>query len=331
MGSLRSILLGLLVASTALAGCFGDDAPPSAYQVSASGGDVSEGWAYDGAGLVDGQASLEGAVDVEADTGQLNLTFQAWNSSWTVEHASFSGQEAYKEGGIAQQLTAHGDTGVASTAIPEIRLDLATWGSAEVLRDGQPYAPGGSAGEAWTAHLMFSKDTIRGPDGLISDGNATGPYDPSAPNDARVTSDDKQVIIEVISPDGQEARRAPATVNESFDFAPGMSPQADVPLPTDAYSTATVDVATSGTEGVQAGNITVRFVDPNGTVIEEDSAEVAPNQPYNSSFELTGLTGETTVQIRGMGSYQVSLDARITYDDHSFIVLTMDDYTLEAR
>lgn len=331
MASLRSILLGTLLASAALAGCFGDDAPPSAYQVSASGGTVSEDWAYNGTGLVESQANLEGAVDVEEDTGQLNLTFQAWNSSWTVTHASFSGQEDYKAGGIAQDLVAHGDSGVSSTAIPEVRLDLATWGTAEVLRDGEPYSIGEGPGGAWTAHLMLSKDTVRGPDGLIADANETGPYDPDAPSDGRVIEDDPQAIMELISPSGKDARRAPATVNESFDFAPGMSPDADVALPTEAYSSAAVAIGTSGTEGVQAGNITIRFVDPNGTVLEEDEGEITPNQAYNNTFELADLTGETTLQIRGMGSYQVTVDAEVTYDDHSFIILFMDDYTLEPR
>ncbi len=331
MPPLRAIVIAAILATTALAGCFGGDELPTAYDASASGGAASDGLAYDGASLQEASATLEGSVDVSEDTGTLNISFEAWNSTWTVRHGAFSGQEEYKDGGIAQQLTVHGDTGAASPALPEMQLDLATWGSAEVLRDGAPYAITGDASEAWEAHLMLSKDTVRGPDGMITTEDESAPYDPANPTDARVIEDDPQAILELFAPAGEDAARQPATVEETFTFSPGTSPEADMELPTDAHARATVTVATNGTSGLQAGDIQVRIVDENGTVLEEDAAEITPSSPYEGTFEITGVEGPTTLQIRGNGTYEATVTGQVVYDDHAFIVITWDDYELEPR
>lgn len=331
MPQVRTILVGMVLLTTSIAGCFGGDEVPTSYNVSASGGVVSDGWAYNGTGLVQAGASIEGPVDVAADNGSLTVTFEAWNSTWEATHASFSGQESYKAGGIAQNLVAHGDTGTASTAIPRVNLRLATWGSAELLRDGEPYTIANGSTGPWTAHLMLSEDTVRGPDGRITKANATGPYDPSTPTNARVIEDDRQAILEFIAPSGEDSARAPASVNESFTFGPGMSPQASVDVPTDRYSSAVVNVSTSGTQGIQAGDIQVRVLDANGTAIAEDSAQITPNQPYDQSFQLPSPGGPTTVQIAGNGTYEATVTAQVTYSDHPFIVITWDEFTLEPR
>lgn len=330
MVRLRSLALGVLLATTALAGCIGGDDLPTAYTVDASGGTVSDGWAYDGQGLVTGTAAIEGSVDVEEDTGTLNVTFEAWNSTWTATLDSYSGTEPYKEGGIAQELVAHGDTGTASTAMPRVELELATWGTGEVLRDGEPYSIGEGSSGAWTTHLMLSKDTIRGPDGQIAKENGTGPYDPSTPTNARVIEDDPQGILELIAPSGQDADRAPENVTETASFQ-GPENAQSYELPTSAYSNARVGVSTSGAENLQLGDIQVAILDENGTELAQDSSQVQPNEPYNQTFELSGLAGPTTVDIRGNGTYDVELNAEITYDDHAFIVVTWDDYSLEPR
>lgn len=331
MAPVRPILVGLMVATTALAGCFGGDELPTRYTVQASGGSVSDGWAYDGQDLVSAGATVDGNVDVEADAGVLNVTFEAWNSTWSATLDSFSGSEAFMGGGIAQEIRVHGDTGQASTAIPAIDLELGTWGTATLLRDGEPYAigPDGADG-AWFAHLMLSKDTVRGPDGLIAQENATGPYDPAQPTNGRVIEDDAQGILELIAPSGEDAARAPQNVSESASFQGPGSSQA-FPLPTTAYSSATVRVSTSGAQNIQVGDVQVSIVDENGTVLAEGSGQVTPNSGFNQTWTLDGLSGPTTVEVRGNGTYDVNVDARVTYDDHSFVVVTWDDYALEPR
>lgn len=336
MAQTRTFAIAALLLTVALAGCFGDDSLPTQYDVQASSGTAADGWAYDGTGLVSASASLSGNVDVSEDTGSLNLTFEAWNSSWTVTHASFSGQEEYKAGGIAQALTAHGDTGTASTALPAIDLDLATWGSAEVLRDGEPYAIGSGPGGAWTAHLMLSEDTVRGADGLIADGNATGPYDPSQPTDARVVEDDPQAIMELIAPSGMDSARPAENISEQVQVQSPTGSGGSVEIPTGPYASTTVTVNTSASQGAgmvqpQGGTIEISIVDANGTEIGSDSAQFTPDSPYSNTFSLGGAPGPATMTISGNGTYTANVAGQVVYNDLPFIVLTWDDYTLEPR
>lgn len=336
MASKRSILLGALLVTTALAGCFGDDAPPAAYTVEASGGSAADSWDYDGSTLTDAGATLEGQLDHEADTGVLNVTFEAWGSTWTVTHDSFAGAEDFKQGGIALDVVEHGDSGVGSTVIPISRGELMTWGNAEVFRDGDPYTVARGPGGTWSAHLMLLEDAIRGPDGQITTADGSAPFDPSTPGDARVLEDDPQAMLELTAPSGADSARAPAPVNGSIEIQTPTTTEGSLEIPTAAYSTATLTVNTTPSQGVmgqglQGGQIDVRIVDEEGTAIAEDSAEFTPNEPYSGTFEVTDVAAPTTLIVSGNGTYTAEVTGQVVYDDHPHITLTWDDYALEPR
>lgn len=324
----RSTLLAGLLVVAALAGCIGGDDTPPTRTVSASGGLASDGYAYDGQGLVSASATLEGQVDVDEDTGLLNVSFEAWNSTWTVTYGTFSGQEDFKEGGIVADLTEHGDSGVSTPEIPTIRGELVTYGSAEVLRDGAPYSIGDGSGD-WSSHLMLSQDSVRGSDGLIAKSDNSTPYDPSTPGDARIIEDDRQGLLKLVAPSGEDAGRAPTDISEMFSFA-GPNNTESVELATAPYASATLQVSTTATQGaISIGQIEVTIVDQNGTELASGGGQVTPNQGYNETFSLQDLDGPVTVEVSGDGGYDVNIAGQITYDDHPFIVVTWDDYTLE--
>ena len=53
-----------------------------------------------------------------------------------IEMEQFLGTESYMSGGLAEDLSAHGDTGVMSNLMPELRAELAGWGLLDVYVNG---------------------------------------------------------------------------------------------------------------------------------------------------------------------------------------------------
>ncbi len=330
MQQVRALGLAALLALVATAGCFGGDEVPPVKTISASGGVASDGYAYGGQGLEQASAELSGWVSNPEDTGSLNVSFEFAGSSWEVTYESFSGQEAFKDGGVAFDLVEHGDSGTSTPIIPTIDGEVVTYGSATVLRDGQPATdPQGNTGP-WSAHLMLSRDTIRGPDGLITKADNSTPYDPSSPGDARIIQDDPQALLQLTAPSGPDSARAPATTNETLSLqGPGSS--ASTTIEAAQGATAVINVtASGGSSPIGVGDVQIRITDGNQTL---DSAEgtVQPNQDFTTSFELADLNASSLdVVASGNGTFEVQLSATVTYADHPFIILTWDDYQTEG-
>lgn len=330
MQQARALGLATVLLLVATAGCFGGDEVPPVKTVSASGGVASDGYAYDGQGLGSASAELEGFVDDPEDAGILNLTFEFAGSTWEVTQESFSGEEAFKDGGVEFDLVEHGDSGVSTPIIPTIDGEVVTYGTATVLRDGQPATdPQGETGP-WSAHLMLSRDTIRGPDGLIAKSDGETPYDPDSPADARIIEDDPQALFQLTAPSGPDSARAPATTNETLTVQ-GPDATQSVTIEAAEGASATVNVtASAGSSPLAAGNVRISITDGNQTL---DSAEgaVQPTEDFTASFELEDLEVDSfDVVARGNGTFEVAVDATVVYDDHPFIILTWDDYQTEG-
>ncbi len=328
MSNLRPLLLGALLVATAAAGCLGGDEQPTAYDVQATGGHVANGWAYDGQPMASGVASLEGFVDAEENRGSLNITYEAWNSTWEIRHAQFEGQQDFHDGGIALDVTEHGDSGVGHTEIPRIDGILLTWGSAEVLRDGEPYEitqPG-----TWSAHMMFNENTIRGTNGQILQEDQSTPFDPSSPGNAHIEEDNPQALIELTSPGGDDDARQPANMSETIQIQ-GQGEQGSVEVPTSAHSRATIGISTETEIPLHGGTIEVQIVDTEGEALAQDEAEITPLEPYSGSWEINDATGPVEVIVSGSGTYEAAVSAEVQYDDHPHITITWDDYMLEPR
>ena len=323
--------LVVLVSVLASAGCFGGDPVPAQRTLSASGGVASEGWAYDGASVVPASATLEGTLDNAQNAGAVTVRFDYDGSRYVATFDQFTESKPFQDGGIVFNLDEHGDTGVADASIPRIHALVAAWGTAKLTKDGAPLV--GKAGDAWTAHLMVSRDTVRGSDGKITKADGVTPYDPAAPADARRVENDPQALFFLKHPDGETAARAPVAGSGSANLnGPDQTVTAEVPAEPGAAS-ATLNVTVgAGAAPVGLGQVSVRVLDANGTELAaEPPANVLPNQPLVRSFEIPGdkITGPLTVEVSGSGTYSVTVDHVVTYDDHPFIVLTWDDVTVE--
>lgn len=328
MPKVRSFLVGLLLVATAFAGCLGDDGPATQYDVQASSGHVANGWAYDGAELESSVASLEGSLDAETNTGSLNITYDAWGSTWEIRHSQFQGSQDFHDGGIALDVTEHGDSGVGHTEIPRIDGLVLTWGTAEVLRDGEPYEITQTG--TWSAHMMFNENTIRGPGGQILQEDQSAPFDPSNPGNAYIEEDNPQALIELTSPGGAEDAREDATVSESIEIV-GHEDQGSTEIPTSQNSQATINITTEADSPLQGGSVMVEIVDEEGEVLAEDEGEITPAAPYEGSWTIEDLSGPVQVVVSGSGTYTANVDATVAYDDHPHITITWDDYDLTPR
>lgn len=320
----------LLLATLASAGCFGDDPLPAERTVSASGGKTSGGWAYDGAGVSGSSATLEGTLNNVENTGLVTVSFDHAGSRYVATFDQFAESKPFQDGGVVFELLEHGDTGVADASIPRIHAIVAAWGTAKVTKDGAPLV--GKAGDAWTAHLMVSRDTVRGADGKITKADGATPYDPASPADARRVENDPQALFFIKHPDGETAKRAPVTGSAPLALSgPNQAVSTEIPAEAGA-SGATINVTVSaGAAPVPVGQVAIRILDANGTeLVSEPPQNVLPNQPIVKTYDIEGdkIAGPLTVEISGSGSYSATVDHVVTYDDHPFIVVTWDDVTV---
>lgn len=327
---LRTVLLvAALLAAPALAGCFGSEVVPNERTFSASGGKVSAGWAYDGVNVTAGSASLEGSAVNDANSGSASASFQWAGSSWEVQFDEYAGSQDFMDGGVAFELVEHGDTGVADASIPRILAKVAAWGTATLTRDGEPVL-GASGAERWTAHLMLSDTTVRGADGKITKADGTTPYDPAAPADARRVDGQPQAFLVLKSPDGQDAKRDDVDVSGTAAF---LGPESTQTIAVPAERGGKVSLTLSADAGdvpLAAGQVTFRLVDEEGNVLASTpQGSVLPNQPFTGTLEAPDVPGPLKLEITGSGAFTARVGGAVTYDDHPFLVVTWDSYTME--
>jgi hypothetical protein len=322
-------VLALALAS-ALAGCFGNDAGPTSLTLSASGGKVSEGWAYDGAGLVPSGATLTGTLDDAGNTGNVTATFDFHAGKYVVVFDRFNETKDFMGGGVRFGFDEHGESKNGDASLPMVHAKAAGWGFARLTRDGAPLV--GKAGDLWTAHIMVLDDSPRGADGKILSAAGTAPYDPAKPGDAKVARGDPQVMMYVKSPDGETAMRAPLNVTKDLAFAgPPSSQSVDIASEKGAESLV-VNVAITGAAGPVpgVGNATITLRDAGGNATKKADLTLLPNAPASATFTLSEkeITGAYKLVIDGAGAFNAKVEAVVVFDDHPFLVITWDDVTV---
>lgn len=331
MSAPRVLLVLALAATVPLAGCFGAEEVVNERKVTASGGKVSPGWAYDGAGVEAASASLSANFLNDQNTGEAIVTFSYAGSAWEVIFNQFAGSKDFMDGGVAFDLTEHGDTGVADTSIPKILALVAAWGTASVSRDGVPLV--GAAGAEWAAHLMVSDTTVRGADGKILKSDGATPYDPASAGDATRVEGDRQAFLKLVHPDGESAARGSTAFDQSVEFAGAESTQT-VAIPTE-LGAADMTILVNGTAGANplaAGEFSARVIDEAGTELAAmQEAQVLPNAEPSLTFTVPGalIMGPVVVEITGAGAFTAVVTTTVAYDDHPLLVLTWDDLVVE--
>lgn len=320
---MRAPLLGLIL----VAGCFGAAETPNERRISANGGSVSPGYAYDGAGIVSADATLDGVVANAENAGILNASFTFAGSAWAIQFDRFAQAEGkdFQDGGVAFELDEHGDTGVADASLPRIHALIAAWGSARVLRDGELAAP-----EPWSAHLMASRDTVRGADGKIARADGVLPYDPTTPSDARRVENDPQAILWVKHPQGETFSRGVAPVDVTLACAgPQCAQSAQIPLEPGAALLALNVSFMPGPLPLAVGRGMLAFTDATGNdVFPPVTFDVSPG-PTPASTQVSAsasmIEGPITLTLTGDGAFSVAIEGGVTYDDVPFLVLTWDE------
>ena len=329
-----SLVLALALAfAVALAGC-AKNAGPSSVTFNASNGKASDGWAYDGVGLVPG-AALSGTLNDPDNKGSVNVTFDLGGAHYVVTFEQFAESKPFQNGGVRFGFDEHGTSGNGDASLPTVHAKAAAWGIAGVLKDGEVLKTSAGAA-AWNAHLMLLDDSPRGSDNKITNAAGTANYDPAKPTDARVAKGDPQAIFYVQDPAGANATRAPVNASKAVSISPS-APSASVDVPT-AKGAATlsvnVTITSAGPAGTPApiavGNATVTLKDASGNATKSQNImTITPNAPGSAHFDLTAndITGPFKVQIDGNGAFNAQVDYVITFADHPFIVVTWDDVT----
>jgi hypothetical protein len=326
----RSVLLAAALVALLAAGCSKPTTPP-AYAFSASGGKVSPGWAYDGTGLVDGGATLAGNLVDASNSGAVNVTFDYLGSHYVVDFSHFAQTKPFQDGGVRFNFDEHGNTGNGDASLPKVHAKAAAWGTATVTKDGLPLR-GGANSDTWNAHLMLLGDSPRGPDGKIVKADGTTPYDINSPADAKVTVGKPQAMFYIQSPDGPLAMRSPVNDSKTLSFQGPTSTQTiDIAAEQGAASlTVNITFAGASPAPVGVGNASIQLLDAGGNVTKQASATITPQGAAPVSFQLTSkeITGAYKLAVTGTGAFSVTVDSLIEYDDHPFLVVTWNDYTL---
>src|SRR5882672_248099 len=128
---MRLIPVLALVLVLALAGC-AKKAGPSSATFNAAGGKVSDGWAYDGVGLVPG-ASLSGTLSDPDNKGSVNVSFDFQGSHYVVAFDQFAEAKPFQDGGVRFNFDEHGTSGNGDANLPTVHAKAAAWGVAGVL------------------------------------------------------------------------------------------------------------------------------------------------------------------------------------------------------
>lgn len=330
---MRSSVLLLAVALLALplAGCFGAEKVPSERTVKAGSGKVSATWAYDGAGLEGGDATLEGLVNNPDNKGAFFANFTYKGAKYAVVFDAFQQAEgkAFQDGGVAFNLDEHGATGHGDAALPKLHALVAAWGTATVTKDGMPVV--GKAGPAWMAHLMVFDDAVRGADGKITKADGATPYDAATPEDAKTLAGQKQALLRIVSPDGENAVRAPVRTDKNLTFqGPESSQTVEIPVEMGALPFVITVNATGGANPVALGQIKVDVKAGEKSIGSDAGTPVVPNQPYSKTFEvkadnLANGTSKIVVTISGTGAFAAQVVATVAYADVPQMVVTWDN------
>ncbi len=107
-------------------------------------GTAENRFSYDGKVANPLQGGVHYDVNADSDTGQVeidvtgSLAYQqgiSKNGHWKIIQKTFSNDQPFFQGGVAENVQMHGDTGQEAPFYPNVTGALATWGTADVYLD----------------------------------------------------------------------------------------------------------------------------------------------------------------------------------------------------
>ncbi len=176
-------------------------------------GGYGDNFVYDGEAVVpvDGQATVD--VNVEEDTGTMEAVFNgtirpekdvSYTGEIRIVYDEFEAGSDFWEGGIADFVYLHGDTGQEAPVMPKVRSYLASWGPADIYVDGELIY------EDLVGHMMYTEGSRHAETYAIYNEDESGFYSPKEPANSSIAH-----------PDGRELHFVAHTVEpDSGNFPP---------------------------------------------------------------------------------------------------------------
>jgi hypothetical protein len=168
-----------------------------------------DSFVWDGDGSTPIEAELVLEIDPIRDTGLIRATWNDEHGDWVYFQTRFIHPEHFSgvrigssveevqgilNEGVAHNVYLHGDTTAGMPVLPTVFNYLATWGPADILLNGQPFAnPFEIPAPQWIGHLMVTEG-VRWPDGTVRTLNGEI-YDPSRLTEGAVDPGDLEVHL----------------------------------------------------------------------------------------------------------------------------------------
>lgn len=284
------------------------------------------GFGYDGTGMVTATGNLTIGVSAATDLGSVAMDLDVpsgpakghYSVEWTDFHAQ-PGQ-GWQDNGVAcgPRLFEHGASGFGNKMEPQVDLLCGGWGSAKVLRDGQPVADPATGSTVLNAHFMVTKEAIL-QGGKVLKADRTTPFDPHAPGDGSVDASRMEAHAAFWSTgayaNGIAVAPRPSTayLNDTATgaVAPGPTYSRSQPIAVAAGSTAHLHLDLDGSD--PPGQVTLRLRSPNGDSFATTAGLGVATRSADFDVPGTLRAGNHTMEVEAQG-------ARMAY--HAAVTVT---------
>jgi hypothetical protein len=161
-------------------------------------GGYGDNFAYDGEDVTPLEGSATVDVNVAEDTGTMEVTFNgtinpekgvtySGDIRMVYEQFSAAGSE-FKEGGIADYIYLHGDTGQEAPVMPTVRSYLASWGPVDIYVDGEKVY------EKLVGHMMLTEGARHRDTYAIYAADGESFYSPKEPVDSSIAHPERRAL-----------------------------------------------------------------------------------------------------------------------------------------
>jgi hypothetical protein len=185
-------------------------------------GGYGDNFNYDGSKVVpiDGTATVE--LNAKENTGLMEVSFtgtitpekgKTYAGDIRVVYDEFDDGSEFWEGGIADFVWLHGDTGQEAPVMPKIRAYLSTWGPADIYVDGELIY------ENLVGHMMYTEGSRDKETFAIYNESGSGYYSPKDPSNGSIAHPDEteiHFVAHTVDPD--EGNFPPHTVWLHLNF-----------------------------------------------------------------------------------------------------------------
>lgn len=185
-------------------------------------GGYGNNFVYDGKAVspIGGNATVD--VDAKKNTGLIEVVFngtinpekgKTYTGEIKLVYEKFIEGSDFWEGGIADFVLLHGDTGQEAPVMPKIKTYLASWGPVDVFVDGELIY------DNLAGHMMYTEGSRDSNTYAIYKNDRSGFYSPMNKSDSSIAHPDKKEIHFVAhSNDPDEGNFPPHTVWIHLNF-----------------------------------------------------------------------------------------------------------------